>query len=149
MRRSPVLHWLFTFLTLGVYGFWWLCLMAREVTALGGGDVVTVHKRTRLFFGGAVVYYAIILGFACIGVSDRQSPTLMPLMLVACALGFALQCSLFYLPIYVARRLRRISGDSAPGSATAVILTCCLFFLGLPYLQIYLNDQLVRNSRAV
>ena len=147
MRRSPVLHWLFTILTLGVYGLWWLCLLACEVTALEGGNVAAVHKRTRIFFSGVLVYCGLVgLGRFLITSEGTDSNVLVPVVVAACALAIALECFLLYLLVYVARALRRISGDSAPRSGL-VLLLAMLWLIGLPYLQIYLNDQLSRNSR--
>lgn len=134
--RSPVLHWLLTVFTGGIYAYVWIYRMMGDVNRLCHEERIPVKKLVRGFVPLAAIYP---LGFVFAVLQPPEAPTAAQLLHLALfAVATVLAYLIFYSLVRISAELRTLGLKSAP-SALVVIVTTLFYLISLPILQDRLN----------
>lgn len=134
--HSPVRYYVFFLLTGGLFGFYWLISLMRDVNVLSGTELFAVKKVAKVLVALGLIEMTgvIYLMTSPLG----SAPTFVITIVVVAALIFS--ASPFFLAVRLNKSIIQLAGTTiGPGSTLKIIGLTFAWYLSLPFLQTRVN----------
>lgn len=147
--RDAVFQWLFLMVTFGLYGFFWIIRLARDVDGLAGrGPYLLRHARRSSFaFLGYFLLLAVIVPWSYESGAVNAPWFEKFVELPAFWLQWAVGVYHIWVQVRVAREVRALSGGKTP-SARRIVVQALLCEWSLTTLQFHVNALLCARRDA-
>jgi hypothetical protein len=142
--RSPVLYYVATLVTSGIFVFFWLYTMMADLNAINGRRVINARVIT------AVLVVIAIYGTSIIAIGNPAREASEPfhtLVVIFVVTWLLMVIGIFILMTRIyALTLKAEDRNFTFGNAASIVGLSLLWWASLPYLQVKIN-RLVRKSR--
>lgn len=149
--HSPAVAFIFGLLSGGVYFFYWIYRMMRDINSLSSSPVFKIKRIIRFSVMYLFVYCILFayLGLLLITRNQEREPQILSYSIFLWVMSFGWIAFGAYLLFKISEALSQIQKKHALtliASPNRAILLFFLCFLVVPYLQKHLNSLLIQKS---